>query len=201
MIKYGLASFQNSNFESNESFILLVRTEQSRIFPHFPYGQTNRMCTDINILLSEMACLCANVEVAQFTEDEIDEFKDAFSLFVLFGDEDDEEPAIHLAQLDVLLRALRLQLPDKEVAEIASEADPDDMRLVTFPDFLAALSRRASRIQDLRLEAEFRAFEHIQYHRQPLHRRFQGPLDDVMYNNMALDDDMIDAIIKDVINN
>eukprot|EP00744_Colponema_vietnamica_P002527 GILI01003945.1.p1 GENE.GILI01003945.1~~GILI01003945.1.p1 ORF type:complete len:153 (+),score=36.60 GILI01003945.1:104-562(+) len=73
----------------------------------------------------------------QLTEDQIAEFKEAFSLF-----DRDNDGAIFTQELGIVMRALGLAPTQNELAEMINEVDTEGNGLIDFPEFLTLCARK-----------------------------------------------------------
>ena len=71
------------------------------------------------------------------TEDQIADFKEAFSLFDKDGD-----GRIKTSQLGLLVRSLNQNPTESEIEDMIKEIDPDNTGMLNFPDFVALILRR-----------------------------------------------------------
>ena len=84
----------------------------------------------------------------QLSEEQIAEFKEAFSLFDKNGD-----GTITTKELGTVMRSLGSNLTEAELQDIISEADVDKSGTVDFPEFLTMM---ANEIKDSEKEEEIR---------------------------------------------
>mmetsp|Transcript_11367 Transcript_11367/g.13007 ORF Transcript_11367/g.13007 Transcript_11367/m.13007 type:complete len:151 (-) Transcript_11367:69-521(-) len=69
-------------------------------------------------------------------EEQIADFKEAFSLFDKDGDS-----RIKTSELGLLIRSLNQNPTEAEIQKYIKEIDPDDTEMFSFPDFVALMSR------------------------------------------------------------
>lgn len=70
----------------------------------------------------------------QLTEEQIADYKEAFSLFDKDGD-----GIIKVADLGLLVRSLNLNPTESEIAEMQNDVDPDGTGKVDFPEFISLM--------------------------------------------------------------
>jgi Ca2+-binding EF-hand superfamily protein len=70
----------------------------------------------------------------QLTEEQIADYKEAFSLFDKDGD-----GIIKVSDLGLLVRSLNLNPTESEIAEMVSDVDPDGTGKVDFPEFISLM--------------------------------------------------------------
>jgi calmodulin len=68
------------------------------------------------------------------TEDQIADYKEAFSLFDKDGD-----GVIRVSDLGLLVRSLNLNPTEAEIAEMQGDVDPDGTGKVDFPEFISLM--------------------------------------------------------------
>lgn len=74
--------------------------------------------------------------MADLTEEQIADFKEAFSLFDKDGDN-----RIKTSELGLLVRALNQNPTEAEVRKFITEIDPEETGMFSFPDFVALMAR------------------------------------------------------------
>ena len=84
----------------------------------------------------------------QLSEEQIADFKEAFSLFDKDGD-----GIIKIAELALLIRSLNQNPTNSEIKEMINEIDPEQTGILDFPEFISLMARR---IKDLNPEEELR---------------------------------------------
>ena len=70
----------------------------------------------------------------QLTEEQIADYKEAFSLFDKDGD-----GIIKVSDLGLLVRSLNLNPTESEIAEMQNDVDPDGTGKVDFPEFISLM--------------------------------------------------------------
>ena len=73
----------------------------------------------------------------QLTEEQIAEFREAFSLF-----DKDYDGAITKFELGNAMRALEQNPTEEEVKEMIDEVDADESGSIDFPEFLSLMARK-----------------------------------------------------------
>lgn len=73
----------------------------------------------------------------RLSEEQISEFKDAFSLFDKEGD-----GTITTRDLGIVMRSLGETPSEAEIQDMLNEIDPDGSGTINFPDFLTMMARR-----------------------------------------------------------
>ncbi|CAD8143331.1 unnamed protein product [Paramecium pentaurelia] len=73
----------------------------------------------------------------QLTEDQIANYKEAFSLFDKDGDN-----KIKVDDLGLLIRSLNQNPTETEISEMKNDVDPDSTGMVDFPEFLSLMARK-----------------------------------------------------------
>lgn len=84
----------------------------------------------------------------QLTEEQIADFKEAFSLFDKDGD-----GVIKIAELALLVRSLNQNPTNSELNEWIAEIDPDQTGILDFPEFISLMARK---MKDVNPEEELR---------------------------------------------
>ena len=80
----------------------------------------------------------------QLTEEQIAEFKEAFSLFDKDGD-----GTITTKELGTVMRSLGQNPTEAELADMINEVDPDGNGTIDFPEFLTMMARKNRLCQKL----------------------------------------------------
>lgn len=70
----------------------------------------------------------------QLTEEQIADYKEAFSLFDKDGD-----GIIKVVDLGLLVRSLNLNPTESEISEMQNDVDPDGTGKVDFPEFISLM--------------------------------------------------------------
>ena len=84
----------------------------------------------------------------QLSEEQIADFKEAFSLFDKDGD-----GIIKISELALLIRSLNQNPTNSEIKEMINEIDPEQSGILDFPEFISLMARR---IKDVNPEEELR---------------------------------------------
>ena len=84
----------------------------------------------------------------QLSEEQIADFKEAFSLFDKDGD-----GIIKISELALLIRSLNQNPTNAEIKEMITEIDPEQTGILDFPEFISLMARR---IKDVNPEEELR---------------------------------------------
>lgn len=84
----------------------------------------------------------------QLTEEQIADFKEAFSLFDKDGD-----GIINISDLPLLIRSLNQNPTNAEIQEMIAEIDTEGSQKLDFPEFISLMARR---IKDVNPEEEIR---------------------------------------------
>merc|ERR1711920_505886 len=87
----------------------------------------------------------------QLTEEQIAEFKEAFSLFDKDGD-----GTITTKELGTVIRSLGQNPTEAELQDMINEVDADDNGTIDFPEFLNLMARK---MKDTDSEEEFKVFD------------------------------------------
>uniref|UniRef100_A0A2K5JHR2 EF-hand domain-containing protein n=1 Tax=Colobus angolensis palliatus TaxID=336983 RepID=A0A2K5JHR2_COLAP len=103
----------------------------------------------------------------QLTEEQIAEFKEAFSLFDKDGD-----GTITTKELGAVLRSLVQNPTEAELQDVINEVDADGNGTIDFPEFLTKMARKMKDTDSEEIREAFRVFDkyrnfsrHIQYNR------------------------------------
>ncbi|OWF56440.1 Calmodulin-5 [Mizuhopecten yessoensis] len=123
------------------------------------------------------------------TDDEIDEFREAFSLFDKDGD-----GSIPTAELGTVLRALGQNPSASELKKMINEVDADGDGTVDFPEFLILLVRKMTEAGgETEMKETFKVFD-----RDGNGMVTAAEIRNVMYNlGEKLTDEEIDEMIKE----
>jgi calmodulin len=84
----------------------------------------------------------------QLTEEQINEFKEAFSLF-----DKDDTGTIATKTLGTVIRSLGQNPTEGELVDLLNEIDPDGKRTIDFPEFLSIMAGRC-RMKETDFEEE-----------------------------------------------
>eukprot|EP00397_Hematodinium_sp_SG-2012_P038652 GEMP01042079.1.p1 GENE.GEMP01042079.1~~GEMP01042079.1.p1 ORF type:complete len:150 (+),score=48.42 GEMP01042079.1:82-531(+) len=93
--------------------------------------------------------------VDQLTEEQIVEFKEAFSLFDKDGD-----GAITTKELAIVMRSIGQHPTDAELQDMLNEVDADGSGTISFPEFLALMARKMKDVDEAEdLVEAFKVFD------------------------------------------
>ena len=91
----------------------------------------------------------------ELTEEQIADFKEAFSLFDKDGD-----GVITVTELDVVMRSLGQRPTDAELKDMIAEVDADGNGDIAFPEFLTMMARKMKDVDpEVEIKEAFRVFD------------------------------------------
>jgi len=120
------------------------RTSRSRVHSNgLVMGQSiDTPCSCTTFSVSSFLCCCLNINIMadaakQLSEEQIAEFKEAFSLFDKDGD-----GTITTKELGTVMRSLGQNPTEAELQDMINEVDVDQNGTIDFPEFLAMMAKK-----------------------------------------------------------
>ncbi|KAI3507503.1 hypothetical protein L1887_22490 [Cichorium endivia] len=124
-------------------------------FPHFLSRFTFHFSTPLSLSLSLSTLPNTQQMAEQLTDDQISEFKEAFSLFDKDGD-----GCITTKELGTVMRSLGQNPTEAELQDMINEVDADGNGTIDFPEFLNLMARKMKDTDsEEELKEAFRVFD------------------------------------------
>merc|ERR1712048_1467231 len=109
----------------------------------------------MGVLTSVGARTMQHENTMELTNEQVDEFKEAFSLF-----DKDADGSITSAELGTVMRALGQNPTDAELQDMVNEVDSDGNGSIDFPEFLDMMSRKMKDADsEEQIKEAFRVFD------------------------------------------